>query len=187
MLPMHEITELLKAWSDGDEQAMDKLMPLVDRELKKIARSYMRKEKVGHILQTTALINEALMRLIREHVSWDNRNHFYGIVAKRMRQVLVDYARKQSTVKRGKYLEQVDIGEARDEISEKSNEVIRLEDALTELSRIDERKVTIIECRFFTGLSLDEIAKLLGISPATVQREWSFARTWLKRRMKEGR
>lgn len=174
---MHEITELLKAWSEGDKQAMDKLIPLVDCELKKIARSYMRKEKAGHILQTTALVNEALIKLIRDNISWDNRKHFYGLVAKRMRQVLVDYARQMPSA------EHVNINDAVIP-DEKSNEVLMLEEALTRLSQIDERKAMIVECRYFVGLTSAEVAKLLGLSKSTVDRDWHFARTWLKRQMR---
>jgi RNA polymerase sigma factor (TIGR02999 family) len=180
---MDEITKLLQAWGDGDKQAFDKLMPLVDRELKKIAQHYMRNERAGHILQTTALVNEALIRLIRENLSFENRKHFYGIVARRMRQVLSDYAREQSAAKRGAGAEQVELGDVKDEGFEKSKEVLMLEQALTTLGQIDERKLTIIECRFFIGLTYDEIAELLGTSPATVQRDWRFARSWLKTEM----
>lgn len=146
---MPEITELLQAWNKGEKGAMDKLMPLVDEELKKIARRYMRNERAGHILQTTALVNEALIKLIRENISWENRKQFYGFTAKRMRQVLFDYARKQSTEKRGNWAKQVDMTEAENESSEKSKELQLLEEALTDLAKTDERKVTIIECRFY--------------------------------------
>jgi RNA polymerase sigma factor (TIGR02999 family) len=170
---MHEITELLKAWNNGDTQALEKLMPLVDQELRKIAHSYMRKERPGHILQTTALVHEALIKLIRENVSLDNRKQFYVVVAKRMRDVLVDYVRRRPKA------EHVDIDEA--VISEnKSKELLMLNEALTKLATISERQVTIVECRYFIGLTLKEIADLLGTSPATVDRDWRFARAWLK-------
>jgi len=180
--PVHEITELLQAWSNGDTHALDKLIPLVDRELHKIAQRYMRDERAGHILQTTALVNEALIRLIRENMSFENRKHFYGIVAKRMRQVLYDYAKEQSAAKRGAGAQQVEL-DAKDERSEKSKELLMLEAALTKLGHIDERKLTIIECRFFIGLNHQEIAELLGTSATTVQRDWRFARSWLKTEM----
>lgn len=182
---MPEITELLQAWNKGDKDAMNKLMPLVDEELKKIAHNYMRNERPGHILQTTALVNEALIKLIRENTSVENRKQFYGFTARRMRQVLIDLAKKQNTAKRGNWPKQVVMDEAESETSEKSKELQMLEDALTELAKTDERKVTIIECRFFIGLTNQEIAKLLEISPATVAREWSFARAWLAQRMKQ--
>jgi len=173
---MNEVTDLLKAWSAGDKQALDKLLPLVDPELKKIAHAYMRRERPGHILQTTALVNEALMKLIREDIGYENRRHFYGFVAWRMRRVLIDYARAARM--RG-----VDIAEAERQSSEKSEELILLDQALSKLASIDERKATIVECRHFIGLNRKEMAELLGLSQSTVDREWNFARTWLKREM----
>jgi RNA polymerase sigma-70 factor, ECF subfamily len=171
-----EITELLKAWSDGDTQALNKLMPLVDHELRKIAHNYMRNERPGHILQTTALINEALMKLIGENISWENRKQFYALVARRMRQVLVDYARKERRV------EYTDVDE--EVISdEKPKELLMLDEALTRLAEIDERKATIVECRYFIGLTLVQMAELLGVAQSTVERDWRFARSWLKREM----
>ncbi len=175
---MHEITELLKAWSSGDTQALEKLVPLVDDELRKIAHNYMRNERSGHILQTTALVNEALIKLIRENISWENRKQFYALVAKRMRQVLVDYARR---TERADYVD-VDDAVIPDETPK---EVLMLDQALTKLASIDQRKETIVECRYFIGLKLEEIAELLGIGQSTVEREWRFARSWLKREMSE--
>ena len=175
----NEITDLLKAWRAGDKQALDKLLQLVDPELQKIAHAYMRRERPGHILQTTALINEALMKLIREDNGYENRRHFYGFVARRMRQVLVDYARSQSGARgRG-----VDMSEAERQLSEKSEELILLDRALSKLASIDERQATIVECRHFIGLNRKEVAELLDLSPSTVDRDWNFARTWLKREM----
>ena len=179
----HKITELLKAWNDGDNDALDKLMPLVDDELKAIARSYMHRERPGHILQPTALVNEALIRLIRENVRLENRKQFYGFVAKRMRQVLVDYVREQSAAKRGKRPRQVDVVEVPEKTWEKPDEVLMLDAALTKLASINERLVTIVECRFFVGLTLTQTAELLGVGPRTVERDWEFARAWLKREM----
>jgi RNA polymerase sigma-70 factor (ECF subfamily) len=176
---MHEITELLKAWNGGDEEALNKLIPLVDPELKVMAHNYMRNERSEHILQTTALINEALIRLIRENVSYENRGQFYGFVAKRMRQVLVDYARRMRTARR---VEHVNVDDA-DIPYETSKEVLMLDHALTKLAEIDPRKVTIVECRFFLGLTLAETAELLGIGHATVERDWDFTRSWLKQQM----
>src|SRR5215208_5574345 len=137
---MHEITELLHAWKSGDEQAFDRLVPLVDPELKKIARNYMRKERPGNILQTTALVNEALIRLIKEKIALEDRNQFYGFVAKRMRQVLIDYAKKERAIKRGNRPQQVDLAEAED-TAQKSKELIMLDEALAELAKKYERKV----------------------------------------------
>ena len=181
MDPTHEITELLQAWSQGDSEALAKLIPLVDRELKKIARAYMRKERPGHILQTTALVDEALIRLIRaEKINWDNRKQFYALIARRMRQVLVDYARKQIT-KGGTRVAQVDVTEA-DKLTDKaSEELLRLHQALTKLATLDARKANVVEQRYFGGFTFGEIAKLLGVSKSTVEREWNLARAWLKR------
>jgi RNA polymerase sigma factor, TIGR02999 family len=173
---MHEITELLKDWNNGDTQALEKLIPLVDQELRKIAHSYMRKEKPGHILQTTALVHEALMKLIRKNVSVDNRKQFYALVAKRMRDVLVDCARRRPKAEHVE-LDEAIIGD------EKPKELLMLNDALTKLATISERQVTVVECRYFIGLTLKEIAELLDISPATVDRDWRFARAWLKTQM----
>ena len=176
MKTTEEVTELLKAWSEGDAQALNRLVPLVDHELRKIAHHYMRNERPGHILQTTALINEALIKLIGENISWENRRQFYALVAKRMRQVLVDYARKEERA------EFTDVDEAI--ISEqKPKELLMLDEALTKLADIDERKATIVECRYFIGLTLAQMAELLGVAQSTVERDWRFARSWLKREM----
>ena len=180
MDPEHQITELLKAWSDGDADALNRVWPLVDSELKKIARIYMADEKSGHILQPTALVNEALMKLIPENISWENRKHFYGFVAKRMRQVLVDYSRGS-----GHHAEQVDI----DDVvlaSEKPRELLLLDAALLKLASIDERIVTVVECRYFIGLTIPEVAELLGVGKSTVESDWRFARSWLNREMTGG-
>ncbi|HKY44084.1 MAG TPA: ECF-type sigma factor [Pyrinomonadaceae bacterium] len=168
----HQITELLEAWSNGDMEALDRLIPLVDRELKKIARRYMRRENPEHILQPTALVNEALIKLIRDNLNYENRKHFYFFVAKRMRQVLIDYANRTPRV------EYVDVDEAAVAI-EKSEEMLRLEQALNRLSEFDERKAQIVECRFFIGLTVAETAELLGVGESTVERDWKFTRSWL--------
>lgn len=173
---MHEITDLLKAYSNGDKQALDRLIPLVDKELRKLAHHYMRNERPGHILQTTALVHEALIKLIRENILWENRGQFYGFVARRMRQVLVDYA------KRTQRAEYVDVDDVEIPV-ETPREILLLDAALTKLAGIDERKATIVECRFFIGLTYGEIAELLGISESTVAREWDFARAWLNHEM----
>ena len=173
---MDEITELLKAWSEGDTQALNRLVPLVDHELRKIAHHYMRNERPGHILQTTALVNEALMKLIGENISWENRKQFYALVARRMRQILVDYARRDRRV------EYTDVDDAVI-LDEKPKELLMLDEALTKLAEIDERKATIVECRYFIGLTLVQMAELFGVAQSTVERDWRFARSWLKREM----
>lgn len=183
MTPTHEITELLRAWSRGDSEALAKLIPLVDHELRKIAHAFMVKENPEHTLQTTALVNEALMRLIGgQKISWRNRKHFYALVARRMRQVLIEHARKQLAAKRGMRAEHVDVADT-DISVEVSEELLMLDEALKRLAEIDERKVAIIEYRYFGGFTLEEVAKLLDIAPTTVEREWRFARSWLKREM----
>lgn len=174
----HKITELLKAWSSGDRRALDELMPLVDKELKKVARRYMRGENRGHILQPTALVNEALIKIIRENLNYENRKHFYFLVAKRMRQVLIDYAR------RSRHVEFVEVNEESAAV-ERSNELLMLDRALSKLGELDERKAKIVECRYFIGLTVEETAELLGVAKATVERDWSFSRSWLKQQMTE--
>ena len=174
----HQITELLKAWSDGETQALDRLLPLVDKELKKIARKYMHRERPEHLLQPTALVNEALIKLIRENLSYENRKHFYFLVAKRMRQVLIDYARRTPRVE---YLE---VGENMLTVA-RSQQLLLLDDALRKLGELDKRKAKIVECRFFIGLSVEETADVLGVAKTTVERDWSFSRRWLKQQMSE--
>jgi len=180
---MHEITKLLRAWGDGDSEALNKLAPLVNEELKRIARRYMSDERPGHILQPTALVNEAWIKLMPENITWENRKQFYGFVARRMWQTLVDYARKDSAMKRGERPELVDLDEARDKAAGKPEEMLKLDAALKELAEFDERLITVVECRYFIGLSLAETAKVLNASTTTVQRDWRFARDWLKSRM----
>jgi RNA polymerase sigma-70 factor (ECF subfamily) len=180
----HEITELLRAWSAGDSKALDKLIPLVDNELRRIAHAYMLKEKPGHTLQTTALVNEALIRLLEgEQISWQNRKHFYALVARRMRQVLIEHARARLAIKRGQRPEQIDFNEAIVLTNEMSEELVMLDEALEELAKVDERKAKIVEYRYFGGFTIADVADLLNTSPSTVEREWRLARSWLKREM----
>jgi RNA polymerase sigma factor (TIGR02999 family) len=188
MLRTHEITELLQAWSSGDSQALAKLIPLVDHELRKIAHAYMGRERAGHTLQTTALVAEALIRLMEgERISWQSRTHFYSLVARRMRQILIEHAREQLTAKRGNRAEHIDVSEAVFLSSEASQELLMLDEVLVELAKIDERKAKIVEYRYFGGFTLEEVAELLGVSQSTVEREWRLARAWLKREMTTGR
>jgi RNA polymerase sigma factor (TIGR02999 family) len=177
----HEITELLQAWSNGDSEALEKLVPLVDDELKKIAHAYMQRERRGHTLQTTALVNEALIRLLGgERIHWHSRKHFYALVARRMRQVLIDYAKKRLAAKGPGAAEHIDLENA--VISpEMSEELALLDLALRKLADFDELKAAIVEYRYFGGYTLEEVAELLNISEAKVDREWRFTRSWLKR------
>ena len=184
MTTTHEITELLRAWSNGDSEALEKLVPLVDRELRRVAHSYMSKERAGHTLQTTALVNEALMRLIEaDKINWQGRVHFYSIVARRMRQILIEHAREQLTLKRGERAEHVNLSAAGPISTEKSQELLILDAALSKLAEIDERKSKVIEYRYFGGFTIEEVAGMLEVSPTTVQSEWRLARSWLRREM----
>ena len=182
MTDPHEITNLLHAWGNGDPEALQKLIPLVDQELRRIAHSYMLRERDGHTLQTTALVHEALMRFIQvETPNWENRIHFYSIVARRMRQVLVEHARERLALKRGRRAEHINISAAGQLSTETSQQLITLDDALTKLADLDERKSKIVEYRYFGGFTLPEVAKILKVSTATVEREWRLARSWLHR------
>jgi RNA polymerase sigma-70 factor (ECF subfamily) len=184
MTGTHEITDLLRAWSNGDPEALEKLVPLVDRELRRLAHSYMSRERAGHTLQTTALINEALMRLFEaDKINWQGRVHFYSIVAKRMRQILIEHAREQLTLKRGERAEHVNLSAAGPISTEKSEELLILDAALTKLGEFDERKSKIVEYRYFGGFTIEEVAGMLDVSPTTVQSEWRLARSWLRREM----
>lgn len=178
----HEITDLLQAWSNGDSQALAKLIPLVDHELRKIAHAYMSRERAGHTLQTTALVDEALIRLMEGgKISWQGRMHFYSLVARRMRQILIEHARQQLTAKRGNRSEHIDIADAVFLSYEASQDLIILDEVLMKLAKLDDRKAKIVEYRYFGGFTLEEVAEILGVSSATVEREWRLARTWLKR------
>jgi RNA polymerase sigma factor (TIGR02999 family) len=183
MAESDEVTKLLTAWSDGDQSALDKLMPYVYDELRKLARKYMRAERPGHTLQTTALVNEAYLRLVKErHVSLQNRAHFMAKAAKLMRQILVDHYRGQSRLKRGGDLHQVSLAEAT-EISGTAVDLLALDDALTALADIDERQSQIVEMRFFGGLTIEETAHALGVSHTIIERDWNVTRAWLQREL----
>ena len=182
-----ETTRLLKAWSEGDETALERLVPLVDAEMRRLARHYLRQERHDHILQTTALVNEAWVRLINwPDVSWQNRAHFIGVAAQLMRRVLVDEARRRQAQKYGADAVHVSLAEAEGIAHEKGADLVALDDALNELATFDERQSKIVELRFFGGLSLEETAEALKISARTVQREWSTAQAWLYRELSRG-
>jgi RNA polymerase sigma factor (TIGR02999 family) len=177
----HEVTRLLRAWSDGDEAALARLAPLVEAELHRLAGSFLRRERPGHTLQATALVNEAYLRLIDESaVQWQNRAHFYGIAARLMRRILVDHARRRRKLKRGGDALRVSLAEVETRVAqEPSADIIALDEALSLLSQFDARKSQIVELKFFGGLQEEAIAEVLKISLRTVQREWSLARAWL--------
>jgi RNA polymerase sigma-70 factor (ECF subfamily) len=178
----NEVTQLLLDWSDGDKAALDRLMPLVFEELRTLARHYMRRERPSHTLQTTALVNEAYLRLIDQRsVHWQNRAHFFGIASQMMRRILVEHARSRNYAKRGGGANQVSLDEAMVVSPERASEVVALDDALTALALVDQRKSQIVEMRFFGGLSIEETAEVLGVSPGTVMRDWTLAKAWLHR------
>ena len=179
-----ETTHLLKAWSAGDETALEQLVPLVDAEMRRLARHYLQQERPGHILQTTALVNEAWLRLINwPDVSWQNRAHFIGIAAQLMRNILVDDARRRQAQKYGADAVHVSLANAEGIAHEKAADLVALDDALNELAKFDERMSKIVELRFFGGMNLEEIAEALKISTRHVQREWSLAQAWLYREL----
>ena len=179
-----DLTRLLRSWSDGDEHALEKLAPLVYRELHRLARHYMSGEKQGHTLQATALVNEAYLRLIDwENVQWQNRAHFFGVAAQLMRRILVDYARSRHYEKRGGGIRPVALDEALIIADDKLETVIEIDGALQRLSAIDERSAKVVELRYFGGLSVEETAEVLKISSITVMRDWQFAKAWLLREL----
>src|SRR5262249_555039 len=181
------VTGLLAQWRAGDEKAMEALIPLVYEELRALARHYLRSERPNHTLQSTALVHEAYLRLVgHEPPALQNRAHFFGIAARLMREILVDRARARVTAKRGGGAPRLALDAAMNVADTPEVDVLRLDDALRELARMDERQTRIVEPRFFTGLSIDETADVLGISPATVSREWTTARAWLHRELSEG-
>jgi len=182
--PTHEITQWLTDWSNGDRSALEKLTPLVYRELHRLAQSYMQGERVGHALQTTALVNEAYLRLIEaDRQSWENRAHFYAVAAKLMRHILVDFARSRDRMKRGRGLEQVSLDEALTVRADNTSQLLNLDEALTALSKLDERQSQVVELRFFGGLTEAEIAVVLKVSERTIQSDWRLARSWLLREL----
>ena len=175
-----EVTGILLAWGQGDEAALEKLMPLVYAELKRLARHYLKGERVGNVLQTTALVNEAYLRLIdSRRVQWQNRAHFFAISAQLMRRVLVDAARKRNFQKRGGGALQVSLNEALPLGEQRGPDLVALDDALQTLAAFDPRKSKVVELRFFGGLSVKETAEVLQVSQDTVMRDWSLARAWL--------
>lgn len=177
-----QITRLLTAWGNGDETSLEYLLPLVEIELRRIAHGYMRRENAHHTLQTTALINEAYMKLIEQKdVNWQNRSHFFGIAAKLMRRILLNYARDRATQKRGGGMMTVSLNDISILSPEKSAELIALDDALERLEKFDKNKSRIVEMRYFGGLTIEETAEVLGIAPQTVSLHWRLARAWLKK------
>jgi RNA polymerase sigma-70 factor (ECF subfamily) len=182
--PQSDLTQLLHSWSDGDHEALEKLTPLVYRELYRLAGNYMRGEKPGHTLQATALVNEAYLRLIDwKNVQWQNRAHFFAVSAQLMRRVLVDYARSRNYAKRGAGVRAVTLDEALAVSADKLDLVVEIDAALERLAAMDPRSAQIVELRYFGGLSVEEAAEVLKVSGITVIRDWNFAKAWLQREL----
>jgi RNA polymerase sigma factor (TIGR02999 family) len=182
--PNDDVTRLLKAWSDGNQQALNDLMPVVYAEIRKLARSYLRRERPDHTLQPTALVNEAYLRLVdQRQVRWNNRAHFFGIAAQMMRRVLVDHARSRKAEKRGSGNVAVTFDEALEVAATQALDVVSLDSALETLAALDPRQARIVELRFFGGLTVEETAEVVALSPATIKREWAAARAWLRREL----
>ncbi len=184
-LSEQNVTGWLLEWQQGDRAALDKLTPLIYDELRRMAHRYMQQERAGHTLQTTALVNEAYVRLVgQQRLEWQSRAHFYAVTAQVMRHVLIDHARRRHYVKRGGGLQQVSLAEAGLMSDERAAELVALDEALDELARLDPRKSRVVELRYFGGLSLEETAETLDVSIMTVRRDWRAAKAWLYRRMK---
>jgi RNA polymerase sigma-70 factor, ECF subfamily len=188
VLPVtHEVTQLLRAWTTGDEQALEKLTPLVYEGLHRVARHYMAGQRSGHILQTTALVNEVYLQLVDcGQMNWQDRAHFFAVSAQLMRRILVDFARSRGCQKRGGSALHISLDEAPSVCQEPDADLLALDDALKALSHVDERKSRVVELRFFGGLSVEETAAVLKVSVETVGRDWKLAKVWLLRELSEG-
>jgi RNA polymerase sigma factor (TIGR02999 family) len=183
-LTSHSVTQMLLDWSEGDREALDKLIPIVYSELRLRAARYLRRERPGHTLQTTALIHETYLRLVdQKDVQWQNRAHFFGIAAQLMRRILVDHARQRDAAKRGGADRTLTLDDAMAVFAGRDVNLIALDEALTRLAEIDARQSKVVELRYFSGLSIEETAEVLGVSPATVKLDWSMAKAWLRREM----
>ena len=182
-----DLTLLLKRWRQGDRDALERLMPLVYEELRRIARHYLRSERPGHTLESTALVHEAFLRLIdQRNVQWQNRAHFFGIASQMMRRILVDHARKRHAAKRDAVLTRLSMAERVIPAAEREPDLLALDQAIEALAALDADQSRIVELRYFGGLTIEETAEVMGISPATVKREWATARLWLKREIRKG-
>jgi RNA polymerase sigma-70 factor (ECF subfamily) len=181
------VTQLLLDWSGGDEQALATLMPVVYDHLRRQAARYLRRERQGHTLQTTALIHEAYLRLIdQDHVQWQNRAHFFAIASQLMRRILVDHARSHQAAKRGGLAVKLPLEDAMVASGDRDIDLVVLDEALTRLAALDARQSRIVELRFFSGLSVEETAEVVGVSVGTVKNDWSMAKAWLRREMRRG-
>lgn len=176
----HDVTAMLARVSEGDRAAMDELLPLVYGELRRVAARYLRRERSCHTLQPTALVNEAYLKLVEQRrTSWRNRAQFIGVAARIMRRILVDSARERAADKRGRGVEKISLGGDVDKAAERGRELVALDDALRALAQVDERKARIVELRYFGGLSVEETANLMGVTPVTIHRHWRAAKSWL--------
>lgn len=183
--PSHDVTRLLARWTDGDESALQHLVPIVHDELRRLARRQMAGERPGHTLEPTALVNEAYLRLVNlKQMQWQNRAHFFAMGARLMRRILVDFARSRGYQKRGGGAKQVSFTQALSVAEGQPTDVVALNDALEALAHLDERKSRVVELRFFGGLSVDETAEVLDVSRETVKRDWKFAKMWLLRHLR---
>jgi len=179
-----DVTVLLQAWTEGDEDALAKLTPMIYEEMRRLARHYMARERSSPTLETGAILNEAFLRLVHwKNARWQNRSHFYGLAAQMMRRVLVDHARSRRYSKRGGGMRPVSLDEAIVVTPERSSDLVALDDALVRLASVDERKSQVVELRFFGGLSVEETAEVLNVSPFTVARDWTLAKAWLQREL----
>ena len=184
--PSHEVTQLLLDWSKGNQTALGKLMPLVYKELRRLAHQYRRKERAGHTMQTTDLVHEAYLRLVdQRRVRWQNRSHFFGVAAQLMRRILVDHARRHMRAKRGGGTQRVSLHEAAVVSRQSTVDLLALDEALNRLAEIDPRKARIVELRFFGGMEVEETAACLEVSEITVMREWKMAKAWLHRELSD--
>ena len=182
LIPQTQVTQLLHRWQEGSPEALEALMPLVYNELKRLAGSYLRRERPDHTLQSAALVNEAYLRLVDQtQTRWQNKAHFYGIAAQMMRRILADHARGHNAAKRGAGMPELELDEAMAQAQSRSVDVLDLEEALQRLEKLDAQQGRIVELRFYSGLSIEDTANVLGISPATVKRDWAAARAWLFR------
>lgn len=179
------ITQLLLAWNNGEEKALEDLIPLVEQELRRLARKYLRSESAYHTLQTTALVNEAYMRLMKQHsVYWENRGHFFALSAQIMRRILINHARNKNCDKRGNGAAHISLNSVSIITQEKTFELLALDEALEKLAKFDKMKSRIVELRYFGGLTVDEVAEILEISPSTVATHWRLAKAWLKNQLR---
>ena len=185
--PAIQITELLRSWSQGDEGAIERLMPMVYDELHRMARRYMSSEKPGHTLQATALVNEAYLRLVdASQANWQNRTHFFAVSAQVMRRILVDWARSRQAAKRGSDMPVLELNEALAVPMQTGSDLVAVDDALKALALVDARKSQVVELRFFGGLNVEETAAVLKVSQDTVHRDWRLAKSWLRRELARG-